>query len=212
MLAAGPCAAWAVGRKEQREIQRKRHALLRQLSADSTFLLTAKSDAKLAFTTVRDGVDLHVREIEHPVLGKMLSAHTHGIFLPHYASMHVGRCEPGRQSASNGLTAQCHRFLGSRMEAWSSHESVIRTLWWLPDVREAIAEVFRAPLKCQSLDLDELGRLEVRVPLDYATEIIHQLCVRTSGLAQVLQANADEFGIKTCAPAVVPDSPKRASF
>lgn len=197
MLAAGPCAAWAMGRKERKELQRKRHALVQHLSQDSAFLLTTKADGKLAFTAVRDGVDLHVRELDHPVWGKMLSAHAHGIFLPHYASLHVGRCDVGQQSSHNGLTSLCHQFLGARMEAWSSHETVIRSLWWLPEVRDAIADVFRPPLKGHSLDLDELGRLEVRIRFDYASEALQQLCDRTTRLAVALHRNADEFGIKS---------------
>lgn len=210
MLAAGPCAAWAMGRRDQLELQRKRHALMQQLSADSAFLLTAKADAKLSFTVVRDGVDLHVRELDHPVWGKTLSAHVHGLFLPQYASMHIGRHEPGRQRPANGLTAQCHQLLGTRLDAWSSHESVVRSLWGVPEIRDAIADVFRPPAKCHALDLDELGRLEVRVRLDYASETIQQLCTSTSRLARVLQVNVNEFGFRACALAHANEKAARA--
>lgn len=193
MLAAGPCAAWALGRKSEQELQRKKRALHRHLSVDPAVLLEAKSDARLAFTAVREGVDLHVRERMHPVWGKIMSAHTHGIFLPQYATLHLGLCESGGSGSKNGLTLMCRQFFGARMEARASHETIIRNLWWMPEVRDAIADVFRSPLKGLALDVDGLGRLEVWVALDYEPEIIQMLCARTMRLSLLLQEKSQAW-------------------
>lgn len=190
MLAVGPTMALLMGRRANQLTREKKAALEEHLGQDPTVLIGARPDGGISFTTVKDGVDLHVDEMALTSALRSLRAHAHGVELGRRTPLYVGIPAGANRRQGERLTPLGQQIFGPRVEVRAGDLELAATLLEVEQVREAIRDLFRGPLFGLGVELDCDGALTVDVRLDYAPEVMETLLARARRLVEVLGAHA----------------------